>query len=379
MVNKKEKKQLFWGKTIMLAFGLGIGVCCGLAMIPFLDRIAQEELEFGEFLGIMAMMYVCILLAMPVQVALHEAGHLLFGLLSGYGFSSYRVGGLMLMKENGKLRLCRHKLAGTGGQCLMTPPEMVDGKIPYVLYNLGGCIVNLAASLLFVGLYFLLPQGSAAGAACMVFAIVGVGSALMNGIPVNNGMAPNDGHNALSLGKDPQALRAFWVQMKVVEKLSRGVRVKDMPQEWFDFPDEQGLQNPMTATITVLHCNRLLDQGKIREADAQMERLLAMNTAMTGLHRKLLICDRIFCLVLADQKEQVTQLYSKEQKKFMKSMATSLGVIRTEYALAVMNGDEKQAKQWLDRFEQAAKRHPYGCEVVGERELLEMVQRSKVA
>ncbi len=80
-------------------------------------------------LGMAAIMYLAIFL----QIILHEAGHLLFGLLTGYRFSSFRIGSFMWILQDGKIRFKRFSLAGTGGQCLLLPPPMVDGKMPYVL------------------------------------------------------------------------------------------------------------------------------------------------------------------------------------------------------------------------------------------------------
>ncbi|MGN0027478.1 MAG: hypothetical protein ACI33I_10830 [Clostridium sp.] len=35
----------------------------------------------------------------------------------------------MFIKENDKLKLKKLSLAGTGGQCLMSPPEFIDGNL----------------------------------------------------------------------------------------------------------------------------------------------------------------------------------------------------------------------------------------------------------
>ena len=93
-----------------------------------------------------------VLLAMIIifflHITVHEAGHLGCGLLTGYRFCSYRIGSLMLIKTNGQFKLKQYALPGTGGQCLMAPPDMADGKMPYMLYHLGGCLFNLLFSLL---------------------------------------------------------------------------------------------------------------------------------------------------------------------------------------------------------------------------------------
>ena len=58
-----------------------------------------------------------------LQLILHEAGHYLFGRLTGYTFVSFRIDNYTWIKENGKLVLKRFKIPGTGGQCLMMPPK----------------------------------------------------------------------------------------------------------------------------------------------------------------------------------------------------------------------------------------------------------------
>ena len=61
----------------------------------------------------------------------------------------------MWLKENGKIKFKKFSLAGTGGQCLMVPPEIVDGKIPVFLYNMGGAFMNIIISLISLVLFFI--------------------------------------------------------------------------------------------------------------------------------------------------------------------------------------------------------------------------------
>ncbi len=87
--------------------------------------------------------------------------HLIFGLLTGYRFSSFRIFNLMLVKESGRLRIRRLSIAGTGGQCLMCLPDLVNGTMPFILYNFGGAIMNILAALIDLILCFFLPKSSA--------------------------------------------------------------------------------------------------------------------------------------------------------------------------------------------------------------------------
>ena len=95
------------------------------------------------------MLLIFFFAALSAQLILHEAGHLVCGLISGYRFSSFRVGSLMLFQEGKRLRFKTLSIAGTGGQCLMLPPQCDDTPIPFRLYLLGGVLrTQYAAALL---------------------------------------------------------------------------------------------------------------------------------------------------------------------------------------------------------------------------------------
>ena len=79
-----------------------------------------------------------------LHVLLHEAGHLLCGRLCGYTLTSFRIGKWMLVRREGRWTISRFHIPGTGGQCLMCPPEGDDS--PIVLYNLGGGLLNLVTA-----------------------------------------------------------------------------------------------------------------------------------------------------------------------------------------------------------------------------------------
>lgn len=369
-----KKKKFPWQQILFFCVFLVIGWCCGYFIGEYVGKAAEAGKSMTEIalssVGLFALMYVSIFL----HTAIHEAGHLVFGLLTGYGFSSYRVGSLMIVKEGGKLKLRKFSLAGTGGQCLMVPPDMVDGKLPYVLYNLGGSIMNLAVSLLCLLVWLLIPDVPALTAFLLMMAVIGVGTGLMNGIPLRLGNIDNDGYNALSLGKDKAALRAFWVQMKVNERMAAGVRIKDMPEEWFAVPTQAEMKNAMAAPLGVFACNRLMDAQEFDRAAPLMEQLMAMDTGITGLHKNLMICDMAYCELIGENRsEKLEQYCSREQMKFRKTMKNFLTVLRTEYAYALLHEkDKEKAEGILARFEKAAKTYPYPSDAQSERELIQI-------
>ena len=89
-----KKKKTDWGGMLMVLFFLLIGGACGLLMLDYMDAAGVEG--FGSFLLYFGLLLLALYAVMYLQIILHEGGHLIFGLLTGYGFSSVGVGSLML-------------------------------------------------------------------------------------------------------------------------------------------------------------------------------------------------------------------------------------------------------------------------------------------
>ena len=373
MISKKKKK-IQWQQYIGVLFFMMIGAICGFLMITYIESTIGDGADLSENLFTLVSLFVFMYVGFFLHIIIHEGGHLIFGKLSGYTLSSFRIGSFMWLKENDTICFRRFSLSGTGGQCLMAPPEMRDGKIPVILYNLGGSLMNVITGSIFFALHVVFSEFAYLSIVFLMFSIIGFASALMNGIPMRMGTVDNDGYNAWALNRNPDAMRAFWVQMKANERISKGVRLKDMPDEWFEMPTDDAMKNSLVATIGVFACNRLMDAHRFEEADALMTRLLCMDSGMVGLYRNLLICDQIFCELIAQKRDQrIRTKMSKDQKKFMKSMKTFPSVIRTEYAYALLwEKDLEKAEKIKERFEKCAKTYPYPSDIQSERELIEI-------
>ena len=372
---KEKTKQTAKGHLISICFYTVLGVILGLAMISFVEWQLPEGIGSSEKAYRICVMLVFLYLSFFIHIVLHETGHLIFGLMSGYQFSSFRIGTHMLMKENGKLVHRKIKIAGTGGQCLMIPPEMVDGKFPVVLYNLGGSIVNLVVAALMIPVFVAIDKSSVFALFVFLFIAMGAITGLSNGIPMRTKTVDNDGYNAISLGKSREAMRAFWIQMKTNEQLTKGIRTKDMPEEWFEVPSDDAMKNPMVATIGVYAASRMMDQHRFEEADKLIDYMLKIETGMVALHRNLLICDQIYLeLIGQNRSDRVEALYTKELKKFMKAMKTFPSVIRLEYAYRLLaEHDPESAAKSMAAFEKVAATYPYPNDINTERELMEIV------
>jgi hypothetical protein len=372
---KKEKKKTRQNRGAILIFML-IGVACGLVMSAF----TQDRLDdFGVLIGIIFQLSL-FAAAYFIQLIVHEGGHLVAGLLSGYGFGSFRVGNLMLIKENGKMKLKKHSVAGTGGQCLMTPPKSND-VFPVIFFNLGGVLLNILS----IPLSVLLARVFYEDDIFYVFFVFGALSAfivfLTNGIPLKLGMINNDGANALELYKSEESRRFFHYQLKIVEEISRGKRIRDMEDEIFPMPSEEGMQMSISASGAVFLENRLIDEGRLDEALSLIDKLIYGKNALIGLHKNLLRCDKIALLLIMGERDEAARFTyeSQEYSLFAKQMKGNISILRTEYAYELLiKRDVNAARAVLKRFEKSAKTHPYVTEIDSERELIALIdERSK--
>ena len=301
------------------------------------------------------------------------------GLVTGYRFVSFRVGKWMLAWTAGRLRLRRFSIAGTGGQCLMSPPETEDFCYPVSLYNLGGCLMNAAAALLCA---LLLPCADSAFAASFLTtaAIFGAAFAVLNGVPMEMGGLANDGRNLLALRRDAGARRALWLQLAVNARMTDGDRLGDMPEQWFALPAGADLKNPLLCAVEVFAINRLHDLHRFDEARIRSERLMERVPGMLELHKNELRCELLFYALLDGRAADFERLYTPALKKYIRATRAYPARVRLRYACALLHdGDTGRAAQLRQEFEKAARAYPFDGEVRAERRLLELVDAAAAA
>lgn len=196
-----------------------------------------------------------------VSIPVHELGHLVFGLVTGYRFSSFRLFSFVWYREDGRIAFKNSGRSFMLGQCLMSPPESEKG-FRLALYNLGGGLFNLLAALILAaaavatgGLTPVLIAGITANA------VIG----LMNLIPLNL-QIPNDGYNVLKALQSPDARHAFYAMLAVNDGTMNGKRFRDYDEQAFTVPDSAGLKNYLIAYMRLCEAARLYDNGLYDEA-----------------------------------------------------------------------------------------------------------------
>lgn len=365
----KVKKETVFTLALWLLLGMGMGFLSALVMDAkgVLIHTDSKLLQYSVLM-------LCVFGASLLQLIAHEGGHLVFGLLTGYKFVSFRIFSLALVKLEGRLHLKRLSLPGTAGQCLMAPPEPYDPNMPTQLYNFGGVLMNLLVALLAGGIAMF------AKGILSLFLIwvagVGVMFALQNGVPMRLA-ASNDGMNARNIRRDSANVWALWTQLKVQQELSEGKRLKDLPREWFQ--PQAPLGNDLVWSQETIGFQQMLDEGqyaKALETGAALLPRLRQSPLLSFVVRG----DLIFLnLILKDQgQEKALALMGKDYQKLSKKLSAMVNtlpnMIRTEYAKAVLlEKDMQRADKLKKQFEKAAVRYPYPSEILGERDMMAAV------
>ena len=307
------------------------------------------------------------------QIIIHELGHYVFGRLTGYGFVSFRIASLVLYKDSEGYKIGRYTLPGTGGQCLLSPPEIgKDGKFPSILYNIGGGIFNILTALIAFLLY---KNGNIEGFAGLIgiFTIgLGIYFAFINLLPLKIEGLGNDGYNAFLLSQKPDSLRNLWLQLKFNQLQTEGIRPGDMDEELFKLDPEEDLSNPLISTVWVMDIVREIDRKDFKKAKEKINFLLKED--LLAIHRYGLILELIYIKLI--EGESIEELYTEEIQKYIKaSRKYNPGTLRVVYTYELLeNKDEEKAGKVLKQFEKLAKNHIYQGEIELERELIGLGQ-----
>ena len=333
------------------------GALVGAGVMLYIMKHAEKGMNLLLVLAIA-------LVPLYIHLILHEAGHLIFGLLSGYDFVSFRIGSVILVREDGRYKLKRYSLAGTGGQCLMSPPDYNDGNYPYVLYNLGGVIVNMILVAIFGAMYLALRPSGYLGLFFVSMVLFGLATTMNNGIPMQTNMVTNDGHNALNLSKDKDALKTFWATLKINAKQMEGVHLSDIDPEWLTLSENADLKNTMVSPLLGVRENVLMEQGDFDGAKALIDKILSDECSMNGITESLIKLDDIYIDLLKKGAEaDLTALEDKKLKAFVKAMKNYPSVLRTTYAAAKVRGDSAEAERIKERFNKIAANYPYKADI----------------
>jgi len=304
----------FIGVTIILVLFTDI------SFNQFMEKL--QKVEALEMIGVMILSFVTFILTCLLQILLHEGGHLIGGLLSGYHFVSFRILNWTIIKEEGKVRIKHFSIAGTGGQCLLTPPEKPMKEIPVILYNLGGVIMNLLTATLSLILLITIEELPYPIELFLIFnCIVGYFLGLLNGIPFNFGAISNDANNMRLLLKDEQSKQTMTHLLHINAFVQKGMRPKEIPERYFTCNEPINYKNPLQINLYLMVIGKLMDEEQWEICYNKLEDLMKHKDEMLDLFVKETASELLFISLITGKKERAQELYTEELARYIQQYA----------------------------------------------------------
>ncbi len=282
----------------------------------FIENLMSAQ--FGEAMLAAGVGILAFIVSLIVIVLIHESGHLICGLLSGYKFVSFRIFNLTIINIDGNLQIKHYSIAGTGGQCLLTPPDLPIDKIPTGWYNFGGILFNIVIFILVLPL-FLLKLHPLLTECLIIFLLTDALLIILNGIPMKISGTGNDGYNLTALRHDMASKRGLAYALRSNALIQNGVRPKDMPEEWFEIPDNIDYRNQLEAAIPMMAASRLVDEMKYDEALDSFETLYSHKDEIIPLYVKEAACELVFLRLVCGDAEGACDLLDNNLKKYIET------------------------------------------------------------
>lgn len=304
-----------------------------LALLPFIwfgaemykvEKILLPDASTGKSFFFLACSLVVLCIWYFIHIIIHEAGHLIMGLLTRYRFVSFRIGNLTIVKDGGRLSLKKMTLKGTAGQCIMCPPVCEPEELEDTWYLLGGGLMNLAVSSLSMYLYGVVPFSLASYFFFFLGGIIGIVTCISNLCPVKTGSIANDGYDIFFEGKNKNAKAAMYYVLLLHARMSEVEKVEfisdEILQKIFSFPYED-LTNIYEANLYSIMSCLYIAKGEYEKA-RQCSEVLYQTDGVLGLFKDEAKCDLLYHEIMGEcREEEITKLYDDKMKAYIKATA----------------------------------------------------------
>ena len=378
-------------KVLKLLTGMLMGAAIGYGGVMLIIWLVDGALPSSHSnsgavdYGLMAMSIGLALLwlfvTIVIHLVMHEAGHLIAGLLTGFRFVSFRVFKYTLVKTDEGLSWKKFHIAGTGGQCIMELPEEQNVETtPWFWYNAGGVLMNLLLIVISVIMLRMFNHGIVSMSFFVMLAFVGLFMSLMNGIPMMAGGVSNDGLTTWTLWRHPDQRRFFVRMLQTAGQLNRGKRMSEMPQKWFEDIHVTEKSTYLEVNNRITFMALLEDRLLLDEARSVAEEIMALGKKLPQLFRMEVACERVMLeLLTTRRKEIINELWDKQQSRYTE-MNSRYSPIKCAVLYAVellMHHDSEKAETYKHQLETHQHDYTMPGEARTAMELVRVIDSSK--
>ena len=322
-VQTPAKSHIVMEAIVRLIMYIFIGLVGGHLLTgpfsSFLKKYIEDENFFGKIINVLIIIVV-VLTSYFIHIVMHELGHLIGGTLSNYSLISFRVFSIVLAKQNKKLIVKKYSVPNSVGECVMMPPEVKKGKYPYRLYRIGGIAMNVVTSIVAVVLVFGIDSLSKYpwNMWGVIYGVVGIITALFNGIPVVIGGVPNDGYILLHMTESKEASLAVHSQLLIHAFLSKGGCYSEVPYEQFCISKTGEIRNYLVAKVKLLEYRWHLEHLDFKQAAKCLEATNQYFNSLPKVHQYEINSEKMFVEIMSsNDKDIVDKLFNADVERFI--------------------------------------------------------------
>lgn len=332
--NKKKNTNTLSKRSwvILIVVSATIGIVIGLYAPNLFDHIRLFELP---------LLLLAFLLSLPLHVVLHEAGHLVGGLLSGYEFIMFRLFNTVWIKTDQGISRRHQQVQGLLGQALMMPPEDVANP-PFLLYHSSGFLVNLLTGILLILLGNALSNSTVS---LMLYASAATAFLLflMNAIPKQ----PNDGYNIVAQIKRPETTTELTTILRLYGEMVRGTSFTEL-QKYSHLDKNDSIENPNNVTLLTAQAAAYQEQYDFERALEIYARIWEQRDDLLEPHKPDVYLNYLFNLLLTNPHHEDIELVKESAVLKYYSESKAADVLKTRAAEAIyVDGDFALAKELL--------------------------------
>ena len=200
----------------------------------------------------------------------------------------------------------------------------------------------------------------------------------MNGIPLKMSGITNDAYNLILMHRDLNIRKYLALQLAVNAEVQKGVRLKDMPDEWFPNDEVTDYRNIMQVAVKLLYISRYVDRKEFETAHVLFSEIERHKEEIVGLYVKEIECELLFLELIGERrKEEIGRLYTDKIKRYIqryKIMMSSKQRLLCALALYWENQPER-AKEIYEKVARKRDKYLLQGEVNSDLDIMETMLR----
>lgn len=372
----KVKGEIMKAKKINKSLIITLGSIVILTIYIISDNnFAIYDTNMSGFIFNLATLLMFMGIAFFIQIIIHELGHLLFGLIASYKFSSFRVLNFLFLKRDNRIKLERLNIPGTAGQCLMKPKSVDMSLSSALIFNLGGGVFNIIISIIL--LIFHNKFFSETTFSMFSRAVLGIGfyAAFSNLIPIKMGPIPNDGYNALMLSKDRKSVKVFNETLLIQDYITRSYMFNEIPDKLLYFNPDLDYSNPIYTGSLAFYHESLLDKEKYKKAYELNNLVSDQWPRMIDHYKNYFKTNRLFFDIIKSKDKDNLEERFKEFNILARTSPNSPSILRIQYAYhRLVSFNSMLGKQAEKDFKRYIKVYPFKSDIKIETQLFNLVE-----